>query len=44
MSPWYLDELDACSRSEWFDLPFSEDQIVADPVLTKAIVFDLTER
>jgi len=43
-SPWYLDELDAYSRSEWFDLPFSEDQIAADPGLTKAIVFDLTER
>ena len=32
-SPWYLDQLTAWSRSEWFDFPFREDDIAADPQL-----------
>lgn len=32
-SPWYLDQLDAYSRGEWFSFPFTEAAISADPAL-----------
>lgn len=32
-SPWYLDQLGAWSAGEWFDFPFTEAEIGADPEL-----------
>ncbi|MBK8258537.1 MAG: penicillin acylase family protein [Polyangiaceae bacterium] len=39
-SPWYRDQLGAYAAGEWFDLPFSEDQIAVDPGLSDVVELD----
>lgn len=39
-SPWYQDQLGAYAAGEWFDLPFTEAQIAADPGLTAPVALD----
>jgi acyl-homoserine-lactone acylase len=34
-SPWYLDQLELLSASEWFAFPFTEADIAADPALVE---------
>lgn len=39
-SPWYRDQLGAYAAGQWFDLPFSEDQIAGDPGLSEVVELD----
>lgn len=34
-SPWYLDQIPAWAADQWFELPFKEAQIAADPERTE---------